>query len=740
MCTRPQLRIAALVMALLPAAIWAQERAPGPAFQASQHLARAEAALREQEPALAESEYRAAAAVALNALALLDLQQEQFDAALQSLQEASQAVAEPRQSVLHLALAHMRRGHAEDALPVLRQYMTDYTADFAARTLLAHALNALGKTDEASWEFKDALQSSPDNPELLYALASSQLALRQVPEATFHFDRLKKLRPLPATHVLIGRTYRDFGYYREAEAELLQALKLDRRARRAHYYLGTIYLQNEGEKGLQYAPPEFEQELRLAPNDYLTNLYLGISRVALREHAAAVLPLRRAVRIAPEESAPQFFLGQAYHFLRNFPAAVGTLREAIRLSAGDTPDPDRLGNAHYLLAQSLRELGQEQSALPHFTRAQELKAQKRRSEQERMRRFLVNEKPLAGEMGSPVATSGGENRSSAGPKHGLAAKRLRSQLRTMAAQAYFNLATLHARQQRFARAAGLFQQAARWDAELPDVQYSLGLAHYNAQQYAQAVPALERALQADAANRRAARLLGLSYFHSEQYPKAASLLAADPESESDSGLRYALAVSLARSGRAAEAGAIFAEMLRSPSTSPDLLVLIGQIHAQQQDFESARGFFRRALELDPETRDAHYSLGQMELRGGRLAEAESEFQQEVRLQPQDARARYHLAFVLELQQRQDEALRLLEEVLRTQPSYADARYLTGKILIDQGQPGKAVEQLEAAVQLAPEQPHMRYQLAQAYQKVGRNQEAEQEFARFREIKQKQEPR
>jgi predicted Zn-dependent protease len=82
-------------------------------------------------------------------------------------------------------------------------------------------------------------------------------------------------------------------------------------------------------------------------------------------------------------------------------------------------------------------------------------------------------------------------------------------------------------------------------------------------------------------------------------------------------------------------------------------------------------------------------------------------------------------------------LPLLEEVLRARPSYADARYLTGKILMGQGQQEKAVEQLEAAVRLQPNQPHMRYQLAQAYQKLGRTQEAEQEFARYREIQQKE---
>jgi Flp pilus assembly protein TadD len=73
-------------------------------------------------------------------------------------------------------------------------------------------------------------------------------------------------------------------------------------------------------------------------------------------------------------------------------------------------------------------------------------------------------------------------------------------------------------------------------------------------------------------------------------------------------------------------------------------------------------------------------------------------------------------------------------VLRERPDHADARYLLGKILLAQGKATDAVDQLETAVRLAPEDANIHYQLAQAYQKLGRAEQAERQFARYRELK------
>ena len=75
-------------------------------------------------------------------------------------------------------------------------------------------------------------------------------------------------------------------------------------------------------------------------------------------------------------------------------------------------------------------------------------------------------------------------------------------------------------------------------------------------------------------------------------------------------------------------------------------------------------------------------------------------------------------------------------VLKTNPEFADARYLLGKIQLARGSPQEAVETLEAAVRLAPDEPNIHYQLGQAYQKLGRSDEAQQQFELFKRLKDK----
>jgi cytochrome c-type biogenesis protein CcmH/NrfG len=79
-------------------------------------------------------------------------------------------------------------------------------------------------------------------------------------------------------------------------------------------------------------------------------------------------------------------------------------------------------------------------------------------------------------------------------------------------------------------------------------------------------------------------------------------------------------------------------------------------------------------------------------------------------------------------------------VIAARPGHANARYLLGKILLTQGHAADAVAQLEAAVRVSPESANVHYQLAQAYTKAGRADDAAREFDRYQQLKAKQRER
>ena len=61
--------------------------------------------------------------------------------------------------------------------------------------------------------------------------------------------------------------------------------------------------------------------------------------------------------------------------------------------------------------------------------------------------------------------------------------------------------------------------------------------------------------------------------------------------------------------------------------------------------------------------------------------------------------------------------------------------VTGTILLDT-RLRRAGEPVEGAVELAPDDPNIHYQLGQAYQRLGRAEQAAQEFEAFRQLKDK----
>src|SRR5205085_8355927 len=112
--------------------------------------------------------------------------------------------------------------------------------------LMATTYASEGHFGEAMRQIEEARHAAPQDPELVHAQATIALQAKNVPAAKAAFAELASLRPGAATHVLIGRTWRDYEEYNEAKRELEAALRLDPHVRRANYYLGTILIRQLG--------------------------------------------------------------------------------------------------------------------------------------------------------------------------------------------------------------------------------------------------------------------------------------------------------------------------------------------------------------------------------------------------------------------------------------------------------------------------------------------------------------
>jgi tetratricopeptide (TPR) repeat protein len=697
----------------------------------SAEIAAGERGLADQEFQLAESRFRSALFEGWLLLGSLDAVDGRLIDAKHSFELAMVTAADTQRARVALALVNLRLEQYEEAVNGLRQLLLRDPGNGPTTRLLAQALVAAGRHEEAVQELEEAHEAVPDDLEITFALATGYLRVGKLELAKDLFRRVEEQRPISPTFVLVGRTYREFLQFDDAARALETALEMSPDTPRVRYYLGTLELLKSGRDGLVEALRWFEGELKLVPDDPTTNLYYGMALVFERRFDEAEPALDIAAAWGPTRLDALRFLGSCYAEGPDPGRAVETFREALDLASEAGARPRQLSTIHYQLGTVLRRLGDEAAAAPHFAAAEGLASTLIDSDREQLRRSLEDSMNTEASFDIFLPEIGDPRLLDLLPEQ---RELSRLTIRTAMARAYLNLGVLQAQSGHPARAVDLLVLAESLDPDLPRVQFSLGTSLFDAEEFSRATVPLAKARALDPNNTDLARMLALSYLNGGAYEEAAGLLASDPDRESEPGLQYALALALVNSGQAEAATGLFDQLLVDHASWPELRVLLGQARAQDGDFEAAEETLERALALDPDVVDANETLGDIYMRQGRLEEAESALRAELRVQPHDTQTRYRLAVVLDLARKPTESVAQLVQVLAERPSFANARYLLGKIRLADGEVEEATQHLEAAAALSPEDANICYQLAQAYQRSGRRELAAIQLERYRELK------
>jgi tetratricopeptide (TPR) repeat protein len=529
--------------------------AAGPADALDGFLAQAEVSLAAGETQIAESHYRSAVGEGFLLLGSLDASEGRLEAARDSFKSATVATADARQATQHLAMALLELGESKEAVTLMTHLATRNARDMGIRRLLAQALILAGRPGEALQELEEAHTAAPDDLETTYVLAAGYVRMKKLPQAQALFAELARQRPIAATHVLIGRTYRDYGEYALARVALKQALALDPRARRAHYYLGMV-AAIEDLASLDVAISEFQQELKVAPDDPPTNLSLGLALVMARRYEEALPALQKAVRWQPPQASAFHFLGRCLVALDRPAEAKAALTRALELAERRGREDSQLRNIHYQLGLALRALGEAEPAAAHFAEAERLTARLADDARESLDRYLRDAAEPLPPLGVPMLDTGAFASLSAEERASL-----RARARAAITRAAFNLGVLQTQGGRFGQAAAEFEKAAALDPGFPQLQYSLGVSWFNAQQPRKAAAPLARALEVTPGDQNLRRMLALASLEADEPARAAELLETDPGRDGDPSLQYAYALALVRSGRAAQAEPVFRRLL-----------------------------------------------------------------------------------------------------------------------------------------------------------------------------------
>jgi tetratricopeptide (TPR) repeat protein len=180
------------------------------------------------------------------------------------------------------------------------------------------------------------------------------------------------------------------------------------------------------------------------------------------------------------------------------------------------------------------------------------------------------------------------------------------------------------------------------------------------------------------------------------------------------------------------------ELARTAPGSYQAHQLNGEALEVQGKWDEAAKEYQAVLQQNPRLPGIHYRLGRILVSkpgfGPESAgQAKREFEQELEIDPSNAGAEYVLGALARQNQEWGEAIAHFARATKLDAGFADAFLGLGAALISVKQFNEAIPPLETAVKLQPQNPDAHYNLATAYSRAGRKEDAAKQFAIHREM-------
>jgi tetratricopeptide (TPR) repeat protein len=303
------------------------------------------------------------------------------------------------------------------------------------------------------------------------------------------------------------------------------------------------------------------------------------------------------------------------------------------------------------------------------------------------------------------------------------------------------LGVVRGQQGKNTEAEQLFRQALAADPDQISAWRDLALALANEHRYADALDACESGLKKSpryAALRKtdvqvAFALAQQQLQSNDQEGALISLLRAQKFVNDDADLLSRLGILEDRMKIFHDADIALKRSLSLRPNDPTTLYALAHLKTDQQMPDEAAGYMRQYLAINPNDASAHYGMGRILRLAAKPEEAAKEYQRSIDLHPDQTESYYELGEMAVDRQQDDQAEPLLQKVLKRNPEHGGALTAMGIIALRRKDYPEAEEYLRHAIAVAPEYGQAHYQYAMTLMRMGRREEAQQEFAKAAEL-------